>query len=55
MTIKEAVRELKNEYDKAKPAYIEALEQLEKRVDQLEKILINTLQRLDEVEKNLYK
>lgn len=52
MTFKEAVKELKNEYDRAKPAYIEALEALETRVDQLEKILINTLNRLDYLEKN---
>lgn len=52
MTFKEAVKQLKDEYDQAKPGYIEALEQLEKRVEQLEKILINALNRLDYLEKN---
>lgn len=52
MTLKEAAKQLREEYDQAKPGYIEALEQLEKRVEQLEKILINTLNRLDYLEKN---
>lgn len=52
MTFKEAAQQLRTEFDHAKPAYIDALEQLEKRVEQLEKILINALNRLDYLEKN---
>lgn len=44
MTIKEAVHELNEDFKK------ERITQLEKRIEQLEKILINTLNRLEYLE-----